>query len=153
MGLGGRCGSTPAKAANPQGKAGVVCLSRGDNTREAAKQIGEITGSELFELLPAKPYTPLRRGGKGVEGIEEAAEREVKERFQPKLKNLPDDLDRDDAVCRGSPCWFNTTVLPIASFPAAAALSGKTVVPFMTHGGSRMEKAWTTSTVLPRMRR
>lgn len=135
------CSSNPVKAANPPEKALVVYFSWGGNTREVAKQIGEITGSELFELLPEKPYTRLRYGSNGVDGIEEVAEREVKEGFQPKLKSLPDNLDQYDAIYVGSPCWFNTIAPPVATFLATAKLSGKTIIPFMTHGGSRMGKS------------
>lgn len=135
------CNSNPGKAANPPEKALVVYFSWGGNTREVAKQIGVVTASGLFELLPEKAYTRLRYGSNGVDGIEEVAEREVKEGFQPELKSLPDNLDQYDAIYVGSPCWFNTIAPPVATFLATAGLSGKTIIPFMTHGGSRMGKS------------
>lgn len=134
------CNSTLIKANNPPKKALVVYFSWGGNTREVAKQIGEITKSKVFELLPVKPYTCLRYGKNGVEGIEEVAKREVKEGYQPRLKALPDNLEQYDVIYVGSPCWFYTIAPPVATFLATAKLSGKTVVPFMTHGGSRMGK-------------
>lgn len=38
----------------------------------------------------------------------------------------------------GSPCWFNTFAPPVRTFLSTVDLSGKKIVPFMTHGGSRM---------------
>lgn len=38
----------------------------------------------------------------------------------------------------GSPCWFNTFAPPIRTLLSTVDLSGKKIVPFMTHGGSRM---------------
>lgn len=135
------CNSTSMKANNPPEKALVVYFSWGGNTREVAKQFGEITGADVFELLPEKPYTRLRYAKDGVDGIEEVAEREVKEGYQPKLKALPDNLEQYDVIYVGSPCWFNTIAPPVATFLATAELSGKTIVPFITHGGSRMGKS------------
>lgn len=135
------CNPTSMKANNPPEKALVVYFSWGGNTREVAKQIGEITRAEVFELLPAEPYTRLRYGKDGVEGIEEVAEHEVKEGYQPKLKTLPNNLEQYDVIYVGSPCWFNTIAPPVATFLATVELSGKTIVPFMTHGGSRMGKS------------
>ena len=46
-----------------------------------------------------------------------------------------------DVVFVGSPCWWGTVAPPVATFLAAYDWSGKTVAPFMTHGGSRMGRS------------
>jgi len=141
MGL-SSCNSSPAQAGNqggmtgnPPEKALVVYFSWGGNTRTVAKNMGEITNAEVFELLPAIPYTRDRHE------IEEVAKREVREGYQPPLKEMPQNLAQYDVIYVGSPCWFTTIAPPVATFMAKAELSGKTVVPFMTHGGNRMGRS------------
>lgn len=138
----GSCGSSPAKASNQAAgadtlpeKALVVYFSWGGNTRTVANQIGEITGAEVFELLPATPYTRDR------DVIEEVAKREVREGYQPPLEALPANLEQYDVIYVGSPCWFATIAPPVATFMVTAQLSGKKIVPFMTHEGSRMGRS------------
>ena len=46
-----------------------------------------------------------------------------------------------DVIFVGSPCWWGTVAPPVATFLAAYDWSGKTVAPFMTHGGSRMGRS------------
>jgi len=41
----------------------------------------------------------------------------------------------------GSPCWWGTVAPAVASFLSAYDFSGKTVIPFMTHGGSGLGHA------------
>lgn len=129
------CTSSPTRAANPPEKALVVYFSWGGNTRAVAKNIKEITGADIFEILPAQPYTTNR------DSIEVQAKREVSTGYQPPLKALPENLDQYDVIYVGSSCWFATITPPIATFMATADLSGKTIVPFMTHGGSKMGDA------------
>jgi flavodoxin len=38
----------------------------------------------------------------------------------------------------GSPIWWGTIAPPVAAFLSSHDLTGKTVIPFMTHEGSRM---------------
>lgn len=129
------CASSTAQVSTPPEKALVVYFSWGGNTRTAANEIGGITGSEVFELQLATPYTRDR------DEIEEVAKQEVHDGVQPKLKALPENLKQYDVIYVGSPCWFATIAPLVATFLATAELSGKTIVPFMTHGGSRMGKS------------
>ena len=43
----------------------------------------------------------------------------------------------------GSPCWWSTVAPPVATFLAAHDFTGKTLIPFMTHEGSRMGRSET----------
>lgn len=129
------CASSTAQVSTPPEKALVVYFSWGGNTRTVANEIAEITGGKVFELQLATPYTRDR------DKIEEVAQREVRDGVQPKLKTLPENLEQYDVIYVGSPCWFATIAPPVATFLATANLAGKTIVPFMTHGGSRMGKS------------
>ncbi|WP_431422060.1 flavodoxin [Bacteroides hominis] len=131
------CNSTNAQK-QPQtsnvksGKSLVVFFSWGGNTRAVAEKIGQLTGADEFELQLAVPYTTDR------DEIEEVAKREVRDKHTPKLASLPPNMEQYDVIYIGSPCWFNTFAPPVRTFLSTVDLSGKKVVPFMTHGGSRM---------------
>lgn len=58
-----------------------------------------------------------------------------------RAEGAPADIDAYDVVFVGSPCWWGTVAPPVATFLAAYDWSGKTVAPFMTHGGSRMGRS------------
>ena len=131
------CSSTSAQKqtqaidAKP-GKSLVMFFSWGGNTRTVAERIGHLTGADGFELKLAVPYTTDR------DEIEEVAKREVYDKYKPELASLPENIEQYDVIYIGSPCWFNTFAPPVRTFLSTVDLSGKKIVPFMTHGGSRM---------------
>jgi len=53
----------------------------------------------------------------------------------PALKNQIDHVESYDTIFVGSPNWWNTVAPPVATFLSENDLSGKTIVPFCTHGG------------------
>ena len=110
----------------------VVFFSWGGNTRAVAEKISSLTGADGFELKLAVPYTTDR------DEIEEVAKREVHDKYKPELASLPQNMEQYDVIYIGSPCWFNTFAPPVRTFLSKMDLSGKKIVPFMTHGGSRM---------------
>lgn len=114
------------------GKSLVVFFSWGGNTRAVAEKIGQLTGADGFELKLAVPYTTDR------DEIEEVAKREVRDKHKPELVSLPQNIEQYGMIYIGSPCWFNTFAPPVRTFLSTVDLSGKKVIPFMTHGGSRM---------------
>ncbi|MCE8621481.1 flavodoxin [Bacteroides fragilis] len=114
------------------GKSLVVFFSWGGNTRAVAKEISLLTGADGFELKPAVPYTTNR------DEIEEVAKREVRDKYKPRLASLPQNMEQYDVIYIGSPCWFNTFAPLVRTLLSTVDLSGKKIVPFMTHGGSRM---------------
>lgn len=56
---------------------------------------------------------------------------------RPALKNDVQDFDKYDIIFVGSPNWWSTIAPPVATFLERHDFSGKTIVPFMTHGGGR----------------
>ena len=114
------------------GKSLIVFFSWGGNTRAVAKEISLLTGADGFELKLAVPYTTNR------DEIEEVAKREIRDKHKPELASLPQNMEQYDVIYIGSPCWFNTFAPPIRTFLSTVDLSGKKIVPFMTHEGSRM---------------
>ena len=110
-------------------KALVVYYSHSGNTEKAAKAISRIIDGTLFEIQPEAPYP------KNYNIVVEQAKKEIKADFHPPLKTKIDSLESYDTVFIGSPNWWSTIAPPITTFLAENDLSGKTIIPFFTHGG------------------
>ena len=111
------------------GKMLVVYYSWSGNTREVARQIQKATGADLFEIVPATPYPG------GYRAVVEQAKKEIKAGVHPELKTNLASVAEYDVIFVGSPNWWSTIAPPVATFLASHDLAGKTVAPFMTHGG------------------
>ena len=124
-----------AGAQQPSGKVLVAYFSHSGNTREVARQISEATGGDLFEIVPATPYPTEYRA------VVDQGKKEIEAGVRPALKNPVGDLSQYDVIFVGSPCWWATIAPPVATFLTSYDFAGKTVVPFMTHEGSRMGRS------------
>lgn len=114
------------------GKVLIAYYSWSGNTRVAAEQIRKITGGTLFEIKTAKPY-PAE-----YDACVEQAKKECRSGFCPELASKAGDLAKYDVIFLGSPNWWSTMAPPVRTFLTTENLSGKTVIPFVTHGGGGM---------------
>ena len=57
--------------------------------------------------------------------------------IRPQLAAEPENLDSYDVVFLGYPIWNADLPMPLYTFLESYDLSGKTIVPFTVHGGSR----------------
>lgn len=108
----------------------IAFYSKSGHTRQVAEYIREITGGDLFEIEPVTPYPADYRA------TTEQAKKEINEGYQPPIKAKVQNIADYDVVFVGSPCWWATIAPPVATFLTETDLSGKTVIPFSTHGGS-----------------
>jgi len=111
------------------GRVLVVYFSRSGNTRVIAGHIGRSLGATVFEIQPAQPYP------EDYFQTVEQARRERDSGFRPPLKDRVENLDAYDVVYLGFPIWGGTAPPVVRSFLAAHDLAGKTLIPFITHGG------------------
>jgi flavodoxin len=107
----------------------VAYFSRSGNTRVIAGQIARSLGAAVFEIQPAQPYPEDY-----FETVEQAR-RERDSGFRPVLKGRVANLDDVDVVYLGFPIWGETAPPVIRSFLASHKSAGKTLIPFITHGG------------------
>ncbi|MBQ6669902.1 MAG: flavodoxin [Deltaproteobacteria bacterium] len=116
--------------AQPKGRVGIVYYSQSQvqNTATLARWIQKYTGGDLIPLEMVKPYP------EPYSATLKAVEQGFKSGRLPELKNIPK-LEGYDIVFIGTPIWYGTYALPIGTFLKATTLSGKTIVPFSTHGG------------------
>lgn len=107
----------------------VVYFSRTGNTRLIATQIATALDATLFRIAPAAAYP------EDYEAQVAQAEDERQRGFEPPLQGTVPDLSSYETVFLGFPIWGMTAPSVIRSFLSQHDLSGKTLVPFITHGG------------------
>lgn len=128
-GLGISASSSFAQQRSPKGKALVAYFSRTGNTRVIANQIRRALGADLFEIQPAEPYP------EDYEATVSQAQRERDTGYEPPLKSTVPNAGSHDVIFLGFPIWGMTTPPVIRSFLSSHDVSGKDLVPFVTHGG------------------
>ncbi len=107
----------------------IAYLTHSGNTRKIAGYIHNEIGGTIFEIEPETPYP------NSYNAVVAQARKEIKAGFKPALKANIDDMASYDTLFIGSPNWCSTIAPPVASFLSSHNWSGKTVVPFCTHGG------------------
>ncbi|WP_202302899.1 flavodoxin [Mesorhizobium sp. 131-2-1] len=111
------------------GKALVAFFSRSGNTRVIAGQLSRALPADLFEIELAIPYP-----ADYFETVEQA--RQERDRGdRPPLKAQLASTASYTTVFLGFPIWGETAPPVIRSFLAVSDLAGKTIIPFITHGG------------------
>jgi flavodoxin len=107
----------------------VAYFSRSGNTRVVAGLIHRALRTDLFEIRPASAYP------EDYLATVEQARRERDRGDEPALAAKIENLADYDTLYLGFPIWGETAPPIIRSFLKAHDLSGKTVIPFVTHGG------------------
>ena len=100
------------------------------HTKVMAGYIAEALGADQYEIVPAEAY-PFSYD----ECCDQASD-ELKKDVRPALAGDLPDVSGYDTVFVGCPIWWGSEPMVVRSFLDAVDLSGKTVVPFTTHGGS-----------------
>lgn len=109
----------------------IAYFSWSGNTRQVAQEIEKQTGGDLFELVLVEPYP---------EDYNETGERwhrEHDEDARPELAVSVDNMEDYGIIFLGYPIWSSTLPSPNRTFLEQYDFSGKTIIPFCTHGGSR----------------
>lgn len=60
---------------------------------------------------------------------------------RPKLATHVENMDDYDVIFLGYPNWWGTIPMPVFTFLEEYDFSGKTVIPFCTHEGSRLGRS------------
>ncbi len=98
------------------------------NTAQIAGWIQERTGGDLFSIVVTEPYS-----SDYDECLDRAAD-EKANNARPQLVNHLENMEDYDIVFLGFPNWWYTVPMAVHSFLEEYDFSGKTVVPFCTHG-------------------
>ena len=65
---------------------------------------------------------------------------------RPELSNHVEDMSQYDTIILGYPNWWASIPMPVASFLEEYDFTGKTIVPFCSHGGGRFGQSLTAIT-------
>ncbi len=116
----------------------VAYFSRTGTTEGMAELIAQQTNGTLFEIVPETPYSDV---------YQETVSRHQEERrtdARPAIASQVEDMSQYDVVFIGFPLWSGDAPMIIRTFLESYDLSGKTVIPFATSGGSGISTAQAT---------
>lgn len=100
------------------------------NTQYVAYVIQENTGADIFRIEPVTPYPTDH------ETLVNLAADEKSDNARPEIAAHVDNMEEYDTIFIGYPNWWGDMPMIMYSFFDEYDLSGKTIVPFNTHGGS-----------------
>ena len=111
----------------------ITYFSAQGTTAKVAKELAAMTGADIFEIRPEKPYTaadlkwtnPLAR-----------CNREMLGRRDVPVEGRITDFDQYDTILIGFPIWYGAAPNVINTFCKGYPWDGKRVFAFATSGGS-----------------
>ncbi len=114
-----------------------IVVSEGEklgNTEYVARLIQQAVGGELFRIETVQAY-PLDH-----DPLVDQASEEKAASARPELSAHVEDMARYDTILLGYPNWWGDLPMPLYTFLEEYDLAGKTIIPFITHGGSRASR-------------
>lgn len=114
----------------------VAYFSAGGTTKKAAAKVAEAAGADLYEIRPKVPYTDAdlnwmdKKSRSSIEMSDKS--------FRPEIAGNDAHIEKYDTILIGFPIWWYVAPTIINTFLESYDLTGKTVVPFATSGGSGM---------------
>lgn len=130
-----------AQNGNPETEANerkilIAYYSTTNNTASIAEHIRSLAGGDTFRIETLDPYPS------DYQSHTEVAMKEKEAKARPRLKTDIDNMESYDIIFVGFPIWWGDAPMVIATLLEAHNLKGKTVVPFCTHGGGGVGKAF-----------
>ena len=110
-----------------------VVLNDGEkmgNTENVADLIQQTNGGELFRIETTASY-PLDH-----DPLVDQATDEQDDDARPELASHLENFDQYEVILLGFPNWWGDMPMPVYSFLEEYDFGSKTIVPFITHGGS-----------------
>lgn len=99
------------------------------------EKMGICVGGDLVMLEVSAPYPD------SYQETLKRAERELNSAARPQLQTVDSDMEQYRVIYLGYPIWHGTAPMPVFTFLEAYDLTGKTVVPFCTSGGSGIRES------------
>ena len=100
------------------------------NTQYMAYVIQETVGADIFRIEPETPYPTDH------DKLVDLAKEEQNDNARPKIKDMIENFDTYENIFVGYPNWWGDMPMILYSFFDEYDFSGKTIIPFNTHGGS-----------------
>ena len=123
----------------------VAYFSASGVTAKVAENLSEAIGADLYAIEPEVPYTKadldwMDKKSRSTIEMNNPASR-------PAIAGKRDNMNDYDTVFVGFPIWWYVAPTIINTFLESYDLTGKTIIPFATSGGSDMGK--TNEKLLP----
>ncbi len=112
------------------GKILVLYFSQSGNTEAVANIIHNEVGGDIVKLETTQTYPS------NYNELVDYAQKEQRQNARPELKTKINNIDQYDTIFLGYPKWWADMPMPLYTFLDEYDLSGKTIAPFITHGGS-----------------
>lgn len=113
----------------------LVCyFSATGTTADAAKRIAELAGADLYEITPEIRYSEADLDW--TDSLSRSYIEMHDSGSRPAIVDTLPDMKKYNIVFIGYPNWWNSHPKIINTFIEANDFMGKTIVPFMTSGGS-----------------
>lgn len=112
----------------------VAYFSATGTTKTLAGYLSEVTGGDLYEIVPEEPYTSddLNYSDNNSRSTMEQND----ENARPAISGGLEDISQYDVIFLGYPIWWGEAPRIIYTFMESYDFAGKTIVPFCTSGGS-----------------
>ena len=116
----------------------VAFFSASGVTAKVAEKLSDTIGADLFAIEPKIPYTKadldwMDKNSRSTLEMKDPASR-------PEIARVRDNMEEYDTVFVGFPIWWYVAPTIINTFLESYDLTGKTIIPFATSGGSGMGK-------------
>lgn len=112
----------------------VAYFSATGTTKALAEYAADITGADLYEIVPETPYTAddLNYSDDNSRATKEQHDSTAR----PAISGSIDNLEQYEIVFIAYPIWWGEAPRIMYTFMESCDFSGKTVIPFCTSGGS-----------------
>lgn len=124
---------TVANASRVATENGVV-----GNCQFIAQAIQQAVGGDLFAIETVQQYPGAHQP------LLDFAYEELRQNARPELSSAIENLDDYSVIFLGYPNWNADLPMPLYTFLESYDFSGKTIIPFVTHGGSGFSRTVST---------
>ena len=128
--------SVPENTQTAGGKTLVVYFSATNNTEAVANTIAAAMNADVFEIIPAQPYTSDDLNWRDGDSRVSREHDDESLRAVALESTAVDGWEDYSTVFVGYPIWWGIAAWPVSSFVAANDFTGKTVIPFCTSSSS-----------------
>ena len=110
----------------------VIYYSRSGNTTKTVQAVKDLTGADLYQVLPTPDYPDE------YHATTEAVKKEIESNILHDFKPLSVDYSKYKTIVLAAPTWWGHIPSPLQKYLGTVAneLAGKKVITFNSHGGS-----------------
>lgn len=115
----------------------VAYFSVGGSTKEVAEELAKVEEADLYEIIPAVPYTEEDLDWKNKES---RTSKEMEDaNCHPEIAGEKIDMDKYDTIFLGFPIWWEREPSIVDTFLSSYDFTDKVICPFCTSGGNGMK--------------